>query len=78
MKLAEDGDHNNVDLLVRDMAGSSSNYNKVSPDGMVSSFGKAAKCKGSSGKVMKCNVKVQLCKLNMNPVKLVIPLHSLY
>ncbi|KAK2148406.1 hypothetical protein LSH36_499g00014 [Paralvinella palmiformis] len=38
--LAERGDRHNVDLLVRDTAGS--HYN-VSPDHMVSSFGKAAK-----------------------------------
>ena len=40
IQLAERGDRHNVDLLVKDTAGS--HYN-VSPDNMVSSFGKAAK-----------------------------------
>jgi len=50
VELAEDGDHCNVDLLVKDTAGGTLNYNHSHPDGMVSSFGKAAKYKGSSVK----------------------------
>ena len=41
MKLASQGNRCNVDLLVKDTAGS--HYNKAPPDGMVSSFGKPAK-----------------------------------
>ena len=41
VELAEKGDRRNVDLLVKDTAGSQ--YNKAPPEGMVSSFGKPAK-----------------------------------
>ena len=41
MDLAEKGDRRNVDLLVKDTAGSQ--YNIAPPEGMVSSFGKPAK-----------------------------------
>ena len=41
VELAEKGDRRNVDLLVKDTAGS--DYNHAPSDSMVSSFGKAAK-----------------------------------
>ena len=41
--LAEKGDHREVDLLVKDTAGS--DYHIISADNMVSSFGKPAKDK---------------------------------
>jgi pantothenate kinase len=41
VELAERGDRRNLDLLVKDTAGSG--YNLMPSDGMVSSFGKAAK-----------------------------------
>ena len=41
LELAEKGNRRNVDLLVKDTAGS--HYGKAPPEGMVSSFGKPAK-----------------------------------
>ena len=43
VEMAERGDRRNLDLLVKDTAGAE--YNMTPSDGMVSSFGKAAKPK---------------------------------
>jgi type II pantothenate kinase len=50
MELAERGDHNQVDLLVRDTLGEGNKYSTAQPEGLVSSFGKAARLKGSASK----------------------------
>jgi type II pantothenate kinase len=61
LSLAEKGDHRNADILVKDTCGLGGVYASYGlPDDLIaSSFGKAARCRGSPDKSCKglfCNI----------------------